>query len=174
MNTCEVIHQWREKAVLLFVPEKYGLLSMQLTAKKPTDLTRCDPHEYYQVQIIVLSYFYLCWFYVKHHFRPPLKMKGHWLKALTLRTASSLCMHECLFYMVSEATPSYELWFYKCLHSSKKAENHFTNWKWFSAAVAHLRILSSDICNCGEVKTIKAFQYVVQWSGLFISKIQGP
>ena len=23
MNTCEVIHQWREKAVLLFVPEKF-------------------------------------------------------------------------------------------------------------------------------------------------------
>ena len=23
MNTCEVIHQWREKAVLLIVPEKF-------------------------------------------------------------------------------------------------------------------------------------------------------
>ena len=23
MNTCEVIHQWREKAALLFVPEKF-------------------------------------------------------------------------------------------------------------------------------------------------------
>ena len=54
MNTCEVIHQWREKAVLLFVPEKFDfqcdllqyvehytlqqthifvLLIMQLTAK---------------------------------------------------------------------------------------------------------------------------------------------
>ena len=25
MNTCEVIHQWREKAVLFFVPEKFDL-----------------------------------------------------------------------------------------------------------------------------------------------------
>ena len=55
MNTCEVIHKWREKAVLLFVPEKFDfqrdlwqnvehytlqqahitvlLLIMQLTAK---------------------------------------------------------------------------------------------------------------------------------------------
>ena len=54
MNTCEVIHQWREKAVLLFIPEKFDfqcnlwqyvepytlqqahitvLLIMQLTAK---------------------------------------------------------------------------------------------------------------------------------------------
>ena len=54
MNTCEVIHQWREKAALLFVPEKFDfqcdlwqhvehytlqqahitvLLIMQLTAK---------------------------------------------------------------------------------------------------------------------------------------------
>ena len=54
MNTCEIIHQWREKAVLLFVPEKFDfqcdlwqnvehntlqqahitvLLIMQLTAK---------------------------------------------------------------------------------------------------------------------------------------------
>ena len=54
MNTCEVIHQWKEKAVLLFVPEKFDfqcdlwqcvehytlqqahitvLLIMQLTAK---------------------------------------------------------------------------------------------------------------------------------------------
>ena len=54
MNTCEVINQWREKAVLLFVPEKFDfqcdlwqdvehytlqqahitvLLIMQLTAK---------------------------------------------------------------------------------------------------------------------------------------------
>ena len=23
MNTCEVLHQWREKAVLLFIPEKF-------------------------------------------------------------------------------------------------------------------------------------------------------
>ena len=36
--------------------------------------------------------------YVKRHFRPPLKLKGRWLKALTLRTASSLRMHECLFH----------------------------------------------------------------------------
>ena len=27
MNTCEVIHQWREKAVLLFVPEKFDFHS---------------------------------------------------------------------------------------------------------------------------------------------------
>ena len=27
MNTCEVIHQWREKAVLLFVPEKFDFQS---------------------------------------------------------------------------------------------------------------------------------------------------
>ena len=31
-------------------------------------------------------------------FRPLLKLKGRSLKAWTLRTASSLCMHECLFY----------------------------------------------------------------------------
>ena len=44
----------------------------------------------------------LCWFYVKRHFRPPLKLKGCWLKAWTLRTASSHCMHECLFYTTKE------------------------------------------------------------------------
>ena len=47
----------------------------------------------------MLNYFYLRWFYVKRHFRPPLKLKGCWLKAWTLRTASSLCMRECLFYI---------------------------------------------------------------------------
>ena len=59
MNMCEVIHQWREKAVLLFVPEKFDfqcdlwqavehytlqqaqitvLLIMQLTAKYQLNL----------------------------------------------------------------------------------------------------------------------------------------
>ena len=55
--------------------------------------------------------FIFVWFYVKRHFRPPSKLKGRWLKAWNLRTASSHCMHECLFYMVSEATSSYEFWF---------------------------------------------------------------
>ena len=71
--TREVIHQWREKAVLLFIPEKFDfqcdlwqnvehytlqqahitvLLIMQLTAKTQLilqDHLRCAPHEYYQV-----------------------------------------------------------------------------------------------------------------------------
>ena len=66
----------------------------------------------------MLNYFYLCWFYVKRHFHPPLKLKGCWLKAWTLRTASSLCMHECLFYIhpvnqcgYIKATTNLYLWY---------------------------------------------------------------
>ena len=40
MNTCEVIHQWREKAVLLFVPEKFDFLC---------DLWQCV--EYYTLHL---------------------------------------------------------------------------------------------------------------------------
>ena len=58
MNTCEVIHQWREKAVQLFVPEKFDFqcdlwqyvehytlqhhcaANHAVNCKNPTDLTR--------------------------------------------------------------------------------------------------------------------------------------
>ena len=57
MNTCEVIHQWREKAVLLFVPEKYGLLIMQLTAKNNWSYkmwsTRVLPSADYCVELLL-------------------------------------------------------------------------------------------------------------------------
>ena len=77
MNTCEVIHQWREKAVLLFIPRDiwpsvwfvticwtlhittsphHCAANHAVDCKIPTELTRCGPHEHYQMKLFCVTW----------------------------------------------------------------------------------------------------------------------
>ena len=83
MNTCEVIHQWREKRqccssflrnltfrvicdnmLNITTSPHHCAANHAVNFENPTDLTRCDPHEYYQVNCCSVSHRTTCytWF----------------------------------------------------------------------------------------------------------------